>query len=239
MDTTSIFTEPFWLKFFITYLGITYGVYRLFIIAEDNIKDEEKEGFSNWLNDVFLNAGNRWSFFFSKLFDSVFGTNHFSLKCFFRSSLASVFSIFIIGLFILTIDNEAIGRDMSFMTFFQNPLFLFGIFINVIPDYLSLLQTRWIIKKLNSEEDISDQFILIIFDLILTFLIFFIVGFITLKLMYELTGYGAESFGKWIDYCIGAVFPSFGDFDESIFMVFWATFFTSIWTLTFIFFSLY
>jgi hypothetical protein len=104
---------------------------------------------------------------FAALFDKIFGEKHFSRRCFYLSALASfVASVVVLGLFVATgfggwsttpIDSP---HDIpGLLTIYHRwpewggysatdavSFLAAAVYFNLIPDYLSLLETRWLIR---------------------------------------------------------------------------------------------
>ena len=91
---------------------------------------------------------------FAHLFDRVFGEKHWSRHCFNRSCAASFYSVMVVTIaamsfgwvdsFVLSPGIEVEGRALAALTLFSmiGPMVVF----NFLPDYLSLLETRWAIR---------------------------------------------------------------------------------------------
>lgn len=163
---------------------VTGLIWKLFDRIEKVATDEAKEKTNTWLHNV--NPGERLHYLsdmFGNSFDSVFGEKHLSWKCFFRSGVASVLSaiavlFFWVGLNPVEGENFIKGFDSKMIITFA---VVVGI-INLIPDYISLLQSRLVVKY--NKDNNKNAMILVIVDFLLTVviatftwvLLFFIVG---------------------------------------------------------------
>ncbi|MDH5232639.1 MAG: hypothetical protein OEY38_21480 [Gammaproteobacteria bacterium] len=134
----------------------------------------KESSISHWLNN--------WPSEFAKFFDSVFDHKHFTLKCFLRSCIASTVAL------ILTIVGFFLIADIGWAQYWQSwsgvptdrivlafTIILLG---NFIPDYLSLLETRFILSRITSSPTLFRTFFLLVLDLFLTALVFIV--FITI-----------------------------------------------------------
>jgi hypothetical protein len=109
-----------------------------FVWVESLLRSTTKSEIAGWL--VGVHVGQKvepWPDTFAKVFDRVFGQNHLSWICFWRSTIFS-FSLYFLML-IVTVPPLPTGQPL-----FQSwaPLVLSGIIGNVVPDYFSLLGTR-------------------------------------------------------------------------------------------------
>ena len=91
-----------------------------------------------------------WSEQFCGLFDAVFTDRHLSLRCFLRSSIASIISVFLLYVLFAEIGGDALkdrfAEEFQSVSLWQ--ALLLGAVINIIPDYLSLYETRWLLHRL-------------------------------------------------------------------------------------------
>ena len=124
----------------------TGGVWFLFDKAERTLSDDVRANVVGWLRatDSTREAFRSIPDQFALMFDRVFGEKHLSWKCFLRSSLASIVSVVVVGS--LTGANqfltEVLGGSLVGWVFVV-PL---SALVNTVPDYLSLLESRWAIK---------------------------------------------------------------------------------------------
>lgn len=154
-----------------------------------------------------------WSIRFSKLFDKVFGANHLSLSCIFKSSVASLISVFAIWYMMnfLGIISDRARKEISL-----TEAIALGLAINVLADYISLLETRYIIGKLRLLKKIRHHVLALMLDALLTAGI--ITSFIFVFRSYLVVNPDGGSIGE----LLGAF---------SIYSIFfYSTFVTSIWT---------
>jgi hypothetical protein len=114
-----------------------------------------------------------WPKTFAKVFDRVFGQEHFSWKCFLRSCVASNAVAMLSLLFTLFHPNVIFPNDKNvprIMPLHSDywPLLASVIVTNALPDYLSLLETRGVIRRLN-RDGMKDMRWLLFEDMFITF----------------------------------------------------------------------
>ena len=182
---------------FLVGLTLFYGVKKFFKEIEDILSDSFKFKIALGLVSVkpSRQAENLPSTFVT-LFDRVFGSKHLSLRCFVRSSLASYIAVAFsatLGWLLRGYPELFIGRDHVNMT--QNVVstaVLYSLFLNIFPDYLSLLQTRWLLSVMRGTRSTARLVLLVLLNFYLTVTIGHIasqVGFFaTLSRMYGSVG---------------------------------------------------
>ena len=80
---------------------------------------------------------------FAYLFDEIFGARHLSLGCFVRSCLASSAALIFVYGFALSFGlDAALGNSWGWSS--MSLLLLAGAMMNFVPDYFSLMETRWL-----------------------------------------------------------------------------------------------
>lgn len=148
-----------------------------YILSEDKIKAWKKASAAAWeslgqadLSDTILRA-NTW---FLELFDLVYDRKLFSSRRATRSIISSYFALIIMLLFFgqqLIMEQFSVQKQSQWEAFIL--FFFFGGLLNLIPDFISLHETRWIMEK--SLRTRSRSLVLwFLIDLILTALIFFL-----------------------------------------------------------------
>ena len=219
----------------------TAGIWFLFEKAETALSIETREKVAGWVRERELQSGiGSISGNFTVLFDRVFGERHLSWRCFFRSSLASL--VFVLCVYLgaasFTLDNS-IERSPEYLPKVGDVrhILWYIAFFNLIPDYLSLLETRWAITWARS----SGRFLwVIVADAVLTGLISaaFIIGVVLTPPLIEVavtpvtTGdLTTRLFGGELSGWLRGLFVDFGtDPREPGFAIFfYSAFFTSIW----------
>lgn len=176
---------------------------------------EKKDTLALWL----MGAGSEenWSTSFLDLFDSLFGERHLSVRCLVRSCVASLISVGLIwGIMIWTGTLErVVFGDLGF----GNALMI-GIAVNFVADYLSLLETRYILGRVPKLRRISAQAIILIVDLAITATIILLAIWLVQR-----SGLVVVESADWLS--IGLAFSIYS-------APFYSTFLTSIWTWVYI-----
>jgi hypothetical protein len=133
------------LEFYVfAWASVTAGSWFLFDKAETAAAPPAKTKAANWLIGRRLGAesGTLPGQFIS-MFDRLFGAKHLSGKCFQRSALASVVTV-VVATAIRASWKDELSTELSENLLLSSVLLgLFAFVTNVIPNYLSLLQTRW------------------------------------------------------------------------------------------------
>jgi hypothetical protein len=130
--------------YLMAWAGTTGGLWFLFEQAEKALGEESRLKVVHWLGEVRFQASlESIPDQFAVLFDRVFGERHFSVKCFARSSVASTVVVMAMAIVVL----GWTGTPYYVPTLFQAWLI---IALNVIPDFVSLLETRWALRWMDS-----------------------------------------------------------------------------------------
>ena len=224
------------------WIGIAGFVWVLFERADKVAKDEARESASRFLRNLEVGKSlNEWPRQFCQVFDTVFGEKHISWRCFLRSAIASLISVILIFILfsifkenILTgaiVDNseptssERMFRVISFV-------FVGGALYNILPDYISLLETRFILHKLRNQQSVFQIIFFLSIDIAASIAIFLVPLIITVMTM-NIAIEGLESFEETftfqsiLELSSGTIFVKGEIGLLSIF--FYSTFFTSIW----------
>ncbi|MEM7551096.1 MAG: hypothetical protein AAF363_15540 [Bacteroidota bacterium] len=111
---------------------------------------------------------------FNLFFDKVYGSKHLSIRCFFRSTIFSTFSVLI--MYLLTrmffpFNHEWLSFERWIKSSDSSIFYL--IIINIIIDYLSLIETRYILKR-SKGKSLPMLSILLLTDITLTGLLIII-----------------------------------------------------------------
>lgn len=161
------------LVYLASWLSVTGGVWALFDRAETVATEEAKQAVTRWLRNLDP-AGPlaRWPATFAVVFDRVFGARHLSWRCFGRSCVASVASVAIVtGLWVALRRAEAvtfITRDLSGSLVFGLVVVLLSLVLNTLPDYLSLLKTRYVIRWMTTRPSLGRTAAGLVLDGLLT-----------------------------------------------------------------------
>ena len=218
-----------------SWLGIITGIRKLFKDTEEDVLPGFKKSVAAWIQNLKpAEKITRWPDQFAQLFDSVFGKKHFTFKCFLRSSIASIVSAMI--MFFIW----GVLRPNEFHTFFSSPnlvsniiqLVFFVETLNFIPDYFSLLETRYMIRWINKSYSVKKSILVILVDGLVTGVIYFI-GYNVFWAVFLIT-IGGSSFAEFIeinqDFLTSHLFLKRGKIHRlPIGITFYSTFFTSAW----------
>ena len=217
------------------------AIWKLSERAESVVTDDGKLQMANWLRGVNPALPFRsWSKSFEVAFDSVFGKKHFTWRCFFRSCLASFLSVFAVSLL------WWILRPADFTSFLHGGglhdgwwiLLLSLLITNVIPDYFSLLESRYVIKRISQSSSYFQVVLWLLGDLIITATIA-IVSFSIFIAFYTEYLLGWFSEGLWKEFLngidlifeLGIPLKPIEDGDITPGLFFYSTFFTSTWVI--------
>ena len=220
---------PHFLLYAASWVAITGGVWALFERAETVASDEARTAVSRWMKNLDP-AGTlaTWPETFAAVFDRVFGERHLSWKCFLRSCIASIVAVIIVTLLWAGLRPGEFtaflqGEEIAFMLFI---ILLFAGIINLIPDYLSLLESRYVIRWMIDKQSQVPTFAFLAIDFVATGAIGLIAHFVFLVL----TPWGfsaAEFFSIFQEHVLPLSASVSGEPAGGIW--FYSTFFTSVW----------
>lgn len=168
---------------------------------------------------------------FIETFDGVFGDRHLTWRCFQRSCVASMVAVFVMTVVWVVLNPSSCQQFLLYKgTDAFRMIFILALVFNLVPDYISLLETRWILRKV-AQASMKELIILIVLDAILTGVIFFSgVGIIILI-------YSVNT-GEGIGVCtlleVLNAFILFRGSEIPIGILFYSTYFTSVWLYLFI-----
>ena len=201
------------LGFTATYLGYSLALAGGFYaavswIGKNHLSQESKDNLTLWLWGEYQST---WAHHFCNLFDAVFGDRHLSWRCFWRSSLASFLAVFLLYVLFAEIIGVLGDRALGDLSLWQ--ALLIGAAVNIIPDYLSLFETRWLLKRFERVRSGIGQMAVLIADAVFTGAIIWI----AITAFRLLTGATPLSVVEML-----ALFSVFSLF-------FYSTFLTSVW----------
>jgi hypothetical protein len=222
-----------------TYLTFVSTTIAFFIFLNESISSEIKKKISRWLRNIKPDRVNEgWPHHFISIFDTIFTNRHFSIKCFFRSCIASLIAIFILTLVWCLLRNTQIRDFINDTEFFNRALLLIPgiVLINLLADYVSLLETRYLIKLLGNKYSTVKLWIIIAVDTVLTFVILMAFTIPYFNFIYFRHLAPDVTSSTTIDYLFSEdVIKTTLNFDVletgwfSMSPLFYSTFFTSVW----------
>lgn len=147
--------------------------------ANDVISNTLKEAISDLvLGRRSIKEFDHWLLVVTTFFEIWFGKRHISLRCVVYSCITSLCSLFLFVTIHVLLNLNFIVENIQILksSFYAILLLLsFGALMNLVPDYISLLETRLILEKINASRcSISKILFYLIFDFVLTSLIFWI-----------------------------------------------------------------
>jgi hypothetical protein len=149
------------------WLGLAGGVWGIFALMDPLIKPEVRKDLAQRL--FTLNTVNEGVLKLApKLLDGVFGKDHLSNRCFLCSYFLSVLFFALITFVLLSVWYPEFSDDFTRFIFF-------GVIINCFADYVSLLETRVLLKNTSNMFSKKSIFFLLC-DFVLTILIFTVFG---------------------------------------------------------------
>jgi hypothetical protein len=166
--------------------GLGGIVWKFFERVEAVLRDDTKLEIAVWLLGVKVGQKvEPWPDTFAKVFDRVFGVKHLSWKCFWRSLLAS----YSLTLIVLIASSIIVGHNVaSYSASDEHGVavrsigFIIMVFVsNAVPDYLSLLKSRWGLSVIKRHSNLWLTFGVLILDVLMTLYLTFI-GFLFLRL---------------------------------------------------------
>jgi hypothetical protein len=228
-------------------------IFEIFRRIDSIARPDTKKAIAAWMKGVQSVDGRNWPAHFAEIFDRLFGRKHFGTRRFVRSAIASL--TVSSGIAMLAAVKSGLSVD-QIITSFTPPGVLFVVvfllFLNIIPDYISLSKSRVIIGLMSttgarSQGIIGTWFLWICYvaiDLCLTIIIFVISAFLALFFVLASSGWDAVHAADWtavedfMSVLSEAVrlnlFERFGEnryvLDDGIYGIFmYSTFFTSVW----------
>lgn len=213
------------LKYMGAWFGVTAFFWVLFERADKVAKPEVRKSISKFLRNLeFGRSLNEWPKNFCLVFDSIFGERHFSWKCIFRSALASIISVwFLFGIFSLFCTK--IAEMMANMIYIARLtlFFVLILIINVFFDYLSLLETRLILRQFGDQPTLLRIIAFLILDVVAT------VAIITIPFFSWPLIFGGFNSAIRAIKDFYSVWIWFKGTEPILAVFFYSTFFTSVW----------
>jgi hypothetical protein len=179
---------------------------------EDVASAEMKSAVVGWLKYRGPNAPNLgWTDHLVIAFNKIFGERHLTLKCFRRSCLASLIAVclmFVVWRVLrpqefalyFEVHNENSAGLISFF------LVILAFFVNCLPDYVSYMKTRSILRVMSGSQDFLRLCAFALLDTMLTIVIFaggIAFASITLAALFESHWTWTEVWNDLYEYSIG------------------------------------
>ena len=125
------------------------GIGSISILGDQILSKDVRLHISKWLTELRLASEiTKLPCLCLGVFERVFTKKHFSFSCFVRSCISSaLWMILLLALFFLA-DAERYQLGSNYVTFSSlcAGFFFLGVSINLIPDYFSLLETRFLLS---------------------------------------------------------------------------------------------
>ncbi len=214
---------------------VTGLIWKLFDRVEKTATDEGRKMAMRWTRGLVPGASlKKLSELFADSFDSVFGSKHFSGKCFVRSCLASYLCVLVVALIWASLRPDEFKQILLQMNNWDGAseiaytFLIVTVVFNILPDYLSLLQTRIIVKLLKKENNMFALWIFI--DIVLTALLAVSAWLFIWSIPISSGGtfsYVIDEYFEVIFHAASLSSMKAGHLTPGIF--FYSTFFTSVW----------
>ena len=143
--------------------GLAASMLGLTALAAGLLNPARKDEIALWL--MGAHTDETWARSFTALFDAVFGSRHLSLNCFVRSTIASLVAVAIIWLMMGNLG--ALGLRIRSELSLGSVLVL-ALAVNVAADYLSLLETRFLLGRIDRFRTIPAQAAILLLDFALS-----------------------------------------------------------------------
>ena len=144
-------------------LAVAAAIYGLTKKFCEHLREDVDVALSHYLQGDYAET---WAQQFGALFDYFFGPDPFSRRRFLRSAAASILMVVVLYTVLEGILGLIRVRASDTMPVWQ--VLAIGAVINIIPDWLSLWQTRWLLRMFEKVRSIWAQFLVLIVDAIVT-----------------------------------------------------------------------
>lgn len=141
-------------------VGFFFAITKFFKEIEEGFNPDTKKSLSRWLQNLHSSGEEpTWTQIFVEVFDHVFTKHHLSWRCFLRSCLASLAAVAIVTVIWAAL-RPAEFKEFLYLDFYialptgppsTDPwfiaiIFLIAAYVNLVPDYISLLESRYILR---------------------------------------------------------------------------------------------
>lgn len=151
----------------LSFFGIMAAVAKAFDWADDGLSQEGRAKLSLWLKSVpGAEQINAWANVFPDLIARIFGDRAFSLKFFLRSCIASLVAVTIAELLsIAVLGRKTLTSGDGWLAYETLGYYLLlAIPINCIPDYFSLLFSRFVVRQMANRPSPFRVLVLLVLD---------------------------------------------------------------------------
>jgi len=126
-------------------VAVATGVAKMFDWFDGLISDESRVALWYYMADVPTDERiDSWGSVFPLLIDNIYGKRPWSLKFFFRSCISSIIATCVVAIIYFRFSSGY--RPTDSLDFLLKSLLLGAFLANVLPDFVSLLLTRFIVK---------------------------------------------------------------------------------------------
>ena len=150
-------------------LGAATTFFLVTSFATSFLHPDKKAHLSLWLQGDYEST---WAQQFGLMFDRIFGEKHHYPRCILISAIASVIAVLALWLLFDRILGLISLRADTGLSLTQ--ALLLGAAINIIPDYISLYETRWLLKQFERITNPVGQLAVLIVDAAVTGLIIYL-----------------------------------------------------------------
>lgn len=149
---------------------LAYSVSKVFDWFDGGMSPSARERLSSWLRSVpGEDDAESWANVFPRLIDRVFGEKPLSWSFFLRPSAVSIIAVTTVGLLMWAIyGSEALLSDESASWADFSIFPVSALVVNCVPDYFSLLVSRWIVRAIAKRPAPLRTSILLVIDLMAT-----------------------------------------------------------------------
>lgn len=222
-----------------SFVGIVTGVTKGFEWADGGVSAAGRIKLSRWLKNVPGDEQiDTWVNIFPKLIDHVFGPKALSWRFFLRSCVATLLAVFVaLGLSILSYGLSQIDSDFGAISGTVIPIALiFALIANCLPDYISVLVSRFVVRQMTKNAAGWRIGLLLIFDTCSTLTFAYLSMFVIELLAGLILGFGFSlSLRETLNVEFHQIVPTFRNTFQaaidspSVRSFFFASLFTSIW----------
>lgn len=213
-----------------TWTASLTGIAILFKAMEYTTPEDKKRSAANWLKSIADKSTSntiidspQW---FIESFDRIFGEKHLTRRCFVISSISSIIAVFFMLILWGLLSPNIFIEIVKYKPHNLVSIFFAGLFLNLVPDYISLLETRWIMNHV-ADKKIRVLSKILILDVIITGLIFS--SFFSI--MFLILGSNIDNIFNILNRMILFIET---DVPPPVGILFYSTYFTSVWFYLFI-----